>query len=227
MDGKNQRFKLERVSGAPVSTDELLSDLKRVAALAAPEKVSQRVYVQHGQYDVSTFVRRFGSWNLGLKEAGLELSNEVDYSDERLYENILNLWQHYGRQPRQREAGLEPSTISYGAYRRRFGSWGPALAAFVVYANADESSEVVAKVVEGLPTTRRTARDPSLQLRFKVLQRDHFRCRSCGASPALTPGTVLHVDHHIPWSRGGDTVLENLKTLCEPCNLGKSNLLPT
>ena len=35
----------------------------------------------------------------------------------------------------------------------------------------------------------------------------------------------LHIDHIIPWSKGGETVLENLQTLCSDCNLGKSNIL--
>jgi hypothetical protein len=30
----------------------------------------------------------------------------------------------------------------------------------------------------------------------------------------------------LPWSKSGDTVQEYLKTLREPCNLGKANLSP-
>ncbi len=33
-----------------------------------------------------------------------------------------------------------------------------------------------------------------------------------------------HIDHIKPWSKGGETVLENLQTLCATCNLGKSNI---
>lgn len=61
-------------------------------------------------------------------------------------------------------------------------------------------------------------------LRWHVLQRDHFTCCACGASPAFTPSIELHVDHIVPWSKGGETVLENLQTLCSVCNLGKSNV---
>jgi 5-methylcytosine-specific restriction endonuclease McrA len=56
------------------------------------------------------------------------------------------------------------------------------------------------------------------------LQRDRFTCCACGASPALSPGVELHVDHIVPWSKGGETGLENLQTLCSVCNLGKSNV---
>ncbi|WP_367275291.1 HNH endonuclease [Microcoleus sp. CAWBG58] len=31
------------------------------------------------------------------------------------------------------------------------------------------------------------------------------------------------MDRKIAWSKGGETVLENLQTLCSLCNLGKSN----
>jgi len=31
------------------------------------------------------------------------------------------------------------------------------------------------------------------------------------------------VDHITAWSNGGETILENLQTLCSDCNLGKSN----
>ncbi|HNS19328.1 MAG TPA: HNH endonuclease [Sedimentisphaerales bacterium] len=78
----------------------------------------------------------------------------------------------------------------------------------------------------GGSSPRRTPRDPSLRLRFKVLLRDRFRCRQCGASPATNLGVELHVDHVIPWSAGGETTIDNLQTLCKDCNLGKSNLGP-
>lgn len=36
-------------------------------------------------------------------------------------------------------------------------------------------------------------------------------------------GVKLHVDHVIPVSRGGKSVMDNLQTLCEDCNCGKGN----
>ena len=60
---------------------------------------------------------------------------------------------------------------------------------------------------------------------YQVLKRDNFKCCACGASPAKDPAVELHIDHIIPWSRGGETTPENLQTLCSRCNLGKSDLL--
>ncbi|QVL54386.1 MAG: HNH endonuclease [Cyanobium sp. M30B3] len=153
--------------------------------------------------------------------AGLSISNEINFSDERLFENLLVLWQHFGRQPRRSELASPPSVISQTPYNRRFGSWTAALHAFVDYANGTGAESPTSSDES---VARRTGRDPSLRLRWRVLQRDRFSCRGCGASPALTMGVELHVDHVVPWSKGGETVFENLQTLCSECNLSKSNV---
>ena len=216
-------FKLSRVSGAPVSDAELIADLQRVAQSLNSNTMSQKQYGTVGAYEYSTVIRRFGSWNEALCLAGLSLSNEINISDERLFENLLVLWQHLGRQPRRSELSSPPSTISQTPYNRRFGSWTASLEAFVNYANGSGVEPSV--VPSGAETARRTTgRDPSLRLRWHVLQRDRFTCCACGASPALTPGVELHVDHIVPWSKSGETVLKNLQTLCSICNLGKSNV---
>lgn len=219
---EKKAFELSRVSGQPVSDAELLDDLRRVAASLGKTTVGQKEYRRIGRYDDSTTTRRFGSWNGALKAAGLSVSNVVDLGDEELFENILTLWQHYGRQPRRRELALPPSRISQSPYLRRFRSWTAALESFVSFANANDSGNAQAT---GISSTsggaRRTSRDPSLRLRFQVLQRDRFACCSCGASPATKAGVELHVDHVTPWSKGGETTLANLQTLCSKCNLGK------
>ena len=69
------------------------------------------------------------------------------------------------------------------------------------------------------------SRDPSPRLRFQVLVRDKFTCRFCGASPSKDPSVTLHIDHIMPWSKGGKTTLDNLQTLCSTCNLGKSDIV--
>jgi hypothetical protein len=219
---QRKRFELSRVSGQPVSDDDLLADLCRVASGLGKSTVGQKEYRRVGKYDDSTTTRRFGSWNDALKAAGLTISNEIGLEDEELFENILTLWQHYGRQPRRRELALPPSRISQSPYSRRFRSWTAALERFVEYANStDVGCAVTTAPRPSSEGTRRTSRDPSLRLRFRVLQRDRFACRLCGASPSAHAGIELHVDHVVPWSKGGETLFENLQTLCSSCNLGK------
>jgi len=79
---------------------------------------------------------------------------------------------------------------------------------------------------EETPAGRRTrrARDPiRAQMRFRVLQRDGFRCHYCGR-PGTAPGVVLHVDHVVPLAAGGTSTEHNLVTACEECNLGTSTM---
>ena len=60
------------------------------------------------------------------------------------------------------------------------------------------------------------------ELRELVLRRDDYTCQLCGASRYDEPNLLLEVDHIVPVSRGGKTVLDNLQTLCWRCNRSKS-----
>ena len=56
---------------------------------------------------------------------------------------------------------------------------------------------------------------------YDILKRDNYRCQLCGVS--AKDGAKLHIDHIIPISKGEKTEHRNLQTLCERCNIGKSN----
>lgn len=58
-------------------------------------------------------------------------------------------------------------------------------------------------------------------LRYDIMKRDRFRCVLCGRTSK--DGIALHVDHILPVSKGGQTIPSNLRTLCDVCNLGKSD----
>ena len=60
---------------------------------------------------------------------------------------------------------------------------------------------------------------PPEWLRKQVIARDGSKCLCCGRSGR---GVKLEIDHIIPYSIGGKTVLENLQTLCSVCNKNKS-----
>lgn len=59
-----------------------------------------------------------------------------------------------------------------------------------------------------------------LKLRFKVFVRDNFTCQYCGRNVAEDK-IKLNADHIFPRSEGGKDIIDNLRTSCVECNLGK------
>lgn len=62
-------------------------------------------------------------------------------------------------------------------------------------------------------------------IRFRVLNRDNFTCRYCGASPLDDESVKLEVDHIHARARGGYDQMGNMITACKPCNQGKRDYL--
>ena len=58
-------------------------------------------------------------------------------------------------------------------------------------------------------------------IRYDTLAKSKGVCVACGKNSMQA---LLHVDHIIPYSLGGETEPHNLQTLCSACNLEKNNL---
>ncbi|MEK6791205.1 MAG: HNH endonuclease [Deltaproteobacteria bacterium] len=213
-----------------IPKESLLEDLKRIASHNRGI-ITSVLYSQEGRFGTNTFIRRFGSWNKALEAGGLKVINTSNNKEETLFENLANIWQQLGRQPvgkdlvKAKTAGN--SRFSLGTYERRFGSWNKALLAFIDYINEpSESKNIIAEsaqIKQKAGQAQRTPRKINWRLRATVLIRDSCICKMCGLSPAKDPSVVLHVDHIKPWSKGGETELDNLRTLCSVCNIGRSN----
>ncbi len=54
----------------------------------------------------------------------------------------------------------------------------------------------------------------------KILEKHDHKCVLCGCDLRKFK---YHIDHIIPFSKGGETILENLQPLCASCNLTKGN----
>lgn len=205
-----------------IETDALIKDLISVAENLG-KAPTMAEYNNAGKYEVSVFCRRFGSWNSALFKANLTVNNK-EWTEVELYSNIEMVWIYLGKQPTRRDMDKEYSKISSGAYRRHFHTWTNALKSFITYINDSERENDTDENNSAIDFSHKTSRDINLRLRFKVFQRDNFKCCICGRLPATTQGLELQVDHIKPWSKGGETTLENLQTLCRDCNLGKSDL---
>jgi hypothetical protein len=213
-----------KVSARFVTDDELVADLIRVATLHESDVLTRQQYDRDGSYHSTTVHRRLGGWAAACARAGLRAGRpDLGHTDDQWMANIFEVWSAIGRQPSYGD--MRGSRFSPEGYAKRFGSWTAALLKFQTWIDTAESTlDSDASAVPPASSLRETGRNPSLRLRFKVLQRDRFTCRGCGRSPATSVDTILHVDHIVPFSRGGETVLENLQALCGECNLGKSDL---
>lgn len=214
-----------------IPDEDVINDLIELT-FKLNKKITYRDYNKYGKYSAATIVYKFGSWNQGLEKAGLSKNIEFNQTNEDLFDNLKELWITIERQPTYRDCKKPKSKFNASIYEYRFGSWKKALEAFVEYVNQenseDRNEEKENEINSDLDNIKgiiihKTKRDISERMRFRILLRDGFRCHSCGRSPITSPGVELHIDHIIPWSKGGETIDENLQCKCKECNLGKGN----
>lgn len=214
---------------ARMSNDDILKSLRELAARLGKEELTINDVRMHTLFAGDTLRKRWGTSRAAFEAAGVgSVGIGRRYTDDECFDNLLTVWTNYGRPPMHREMGLLPSKVGGKAYRNRFGTWNKALAAFVDRVNQEPeefASEETAVPTSASVVTRPAddRRDISLGLRFRVLHRDFFKCVLCGDHPARNPECVLHVDHIVPWSKGGKTRDDNLRSLCATCNIGRGN----
>lgn len=211
--------------------EDIIIELKRIAKKLKKTTLSRKDLLDNSsQISYQVVLNRFTSWKSALDAAGLSVSiMGRRYTEKEYQENLLNVWTHYGRCPKSWEMNLEPSTITKNAYINRFGSWGNAKNTFIKTINNQVEitppEPQLPKPSKNLtpPMKKEDSRNIPISLRYKILRDSHFRCSSCGNSPAIDRNCVLHVDHILAFSRGGKTQENNLQALCSTCNIGKSN----
>lgn len=213
-----------------LSDEVILTDIRLTAESLGKDTLSMSDYKKNGKYDPRNIQKRFGNWNNALQKAGLKSGLVMNLTERELFRNLENVWTNLGRQPTRREMVKPYSSISSSPYIRAFGNWNNALLAFIEYINQGDEGiqeELVTTTsndrIDGKKIIKRTKREISERLRFRILLRDGFTCSKCGRSPMKERGVELHIDHIIPWSKGGETLPENLETKCSRCNLGKGN----
>lgn len=226
-----------------MSDEALFEELARVAEIFKYVEFTREDYNKFGNISSSTIERRFSNWKSAqkrlreyLQDKGLSLSTRLHrkftYSDKELFDEMGRVWQIYGQRPSRDEWLASDAKISSGTYERRFGSWINACLKFVEYKMGGEILEEDLKQNrESEKTLNKNTKENQniesrsipLSVRLQVLNRDSFRCVFCGKSPATDLGAKLHIDHIHPFSKGGKAVIENLQTLCQECNMGKSD----
>jgi len=190
---------LKRREHPSISDEEYFKNLEEVWIKLSRQPHFSDMKIPFSKYSGSGYVSNFGTWRKAL---------------ERFIEYI------------NKEEGT--TTKDDNSIKEKKPSQAP----IIVY----PYKEIVCESVDKTPLARRTKssqepknkhrtkREVNDRLRFRIMRRDNFKCQCCGRSPALDPKIILHVDHITPWSKGGETTFENLRTLCSNCNIGKGNL---
>lgn len=218
-----------------ISDADLIDDVKRIADVLKAETITSSQYADMGIVSLWTITNRFGSWEEFLQKAGLKTTGfKTNISDIDLLNEIERIWIILGKQPTTDDMKKGISKYHLCTFTRRFGGWRKALEEFVKYINGEVVYEEIAKEdlspKDGVKSSNtntiskkhKTPREPSSRLKVQVLMRDGNRCRLCGVE--CNDGLHnIHFDHIIPWSKGGETTLDNLQVLCSDCNLAKGN----
>jgi len=237
MDYKFQRKRLNEI---PKS--KILEELEKAAKHFNYTEFGWRELSKVADISGTTVKKYFGTWRKGLEalrihlqQKGLNLSkrpyspNRI-YSDKELFDEMESVWQKVGQRPSRTEWEISGPKISYTTYKQRFGGWTNACLKFIehkmggsILVDTGEPSGADKPKPDKNSDKIAIGRSVPLKIRLKVLDRDTYRCVFCGRSPATDIGVKLHIDHILPFSKGGKTALDNLQTLCYECNLGKGN----
>ena len=209
--------------------NELIDRLRDYANSTGQSYISIHAFSKTTGIGKTTVVNHFRTWKKFCERAGLSPRYDRDVGRIQLLENLDHVWQSLGRQPRAKEMKQPLSPISLSRYQKVFQKpWYNICIEFLSWKSGASVQEIERAAQANIATSavspsHATRREISLSLRYEVLKRYGFRCVKCGRSPATDLGVQLHVDHIISWANGGETITENLQTLCSDCNLGKSN----
>lgn len=117
-------------------------------------------------------------------------------------------------------AAIEKEKLAYQTFRE-FIEDNRELLAFVAQQGDGECGALL-EVMKSIlllpePEISRSRRKQKISgtLRTAVFERDLYRCKRCGDHRDLC------ADHIYPESLGGKATMENLQTLCRPCNTKK------
>jgi len=234
-------FQFERTRIDKIPTETVLAQLARVAELSGFVEFGKREFDETAPISSSTAGRAFGTWSKAmeapretLRQRGLALKprRKSYFAAVELFAELERIWTTLGHRPSRIAWEAAKPRISYQTYKRYFGGWQQACLMFLEQRTGERLSPMVVPAMSAGEApqeqairqgTARHPREVPPGLRLKVYERDRFRCVYCGHSPITDLTVALHVDHIVPFVRGGQTVFENLQTLCAQCTLGQGS----
>ena len=205
---------------ADFSEESLIAELQRVARALGQDTLSRKEIDREAKMSSAVVLKRFGSLRSALQAAGLRPTRFTKASDEEILDLVEKAWvaslEKYGRRPQRGDLKSLSVSVSGDTIARRFGSWRQALIAAAERANREAVDQPQEAPKVKTSASKNARKSISLRKRFLIFKRDDYRCRLCKKS-----GVPIEVDHIVPVAQGGSDALDNLQTLCVPCNRGK------
>lgn len=226
MDMGKKRFVFDvsaRASRARYRNSEVLESLRGYARKVGWRRFTPREYQAWDgpRVGVVTVIKRFGSWREALLRLGIGGVRAREYEAEELIAGLERAWKALKRPPGPEEV-RKRTGFSHNAYKRRWGSMARACSLVAEHHAGRLTRKELLRGVAG----RAQRKTIPVDVRWRVMKRDRYRCVLCGRNPAKDAGVELHLDHVVPVSRGGTNEEGNLRTLCRECNQGRSDERP-
>ncbi|MBI4079349.1 MAG: HNH endonuclease [Candidatus Levybacteria bacterium] len=237
-------FKFERTRVDKIPREKIIDELAKVSETYNHTRFTSKEFLRNASIGHQTVFREFVTWDAAmdcltdyLKQKNITLKPRTKpkrkdaYTQKQIFDEMQRIWSQIGHRPSKIEWEQTNPKINYNTVRRHFNGWTNACLRFIEYItgenniveNIDASVEKINMDKNRIIYKPEDNRTIPLGTRLKILARDNFRCVYCGKSPSTDIGTKLHIDHIIPFSKGGKSIEENLQTLCLECNFGKSN----
>jgi len=109
-----ERYSLDRQYVNRLPKDDVLAELRRVAAKMGNRRFSRREFDQHAKHcKGSTVLKNFGTWDQALRATGLELAPHqtqwTQITDAQLLDELGRVWRMLGHRPSKGERDLVES----------------------------------------------------------------------------------------------------------------------
>ncbi|MBL9185921.1 MAG: HNH endonuclease [Opitutaceae bacterium] len=227
----NLGLKYEPTERQRFSDREIEEELRRFAE-ATPAKsrtLSRFKNWQGKRISEHSISRKYGTWHDALHALEIECpgrSKSKKLSDDDVLEAVERIWRwtrlkrdvsppsqgHFIEYSKQHADG-----VSVGTIFNRFGCFEPFMIAFGGWKRGEVTKSDLLTRLQKKPSRTNISKG----LRYQLLVDSKFSCSACG--PKRKQEKQLHIDHIIPVSKGGTNARENLRVLCEDCNLGRGN----
>lgn len=114
--------------GKRVSSEELVADIRQTADKLDQEYLTADEYDRRGEYNKSTPIDRFGSWNAAVREAGLEVAHKAHRnSKETLLADLRRVADSLNQDHLTTTEYEDKGNHGVATITRRLGSWNDAL----------------------------------------------------------------------------------------------------